>query len=299
MDDHRFDDVDKRAGSANGGSAGQQAVVDPLPVRARVFDGEDVDSYAARLAAANCLTVYQIEHVLRPLGLLTSSTSPRHPDRLQAWRGLGGLHPTAFTTPVEVGRALVISRLLCLGCTHGVPAVGRHARAGWVCLRHRRWIGAEQHRLTDAPEVLRAERRFRGHLAPRGVLVDSLVMLLALKLALLAAPPGPAWHPSRGWEPDPAVYPSQVAWARTLTDPPFLTAIAHPVSAQARLDAVDHVTAHLSADPRWRVKTRLLRLGIGVGQLRPASDVSGAGLPNHADDPVALADVNEVALRLL
>ena len=299
MDDHRSDEDDVPAGSANGGSASLRAVVEPLPVGVRVFDGEDVDSYAARLAAANCLTVYQIEHVLRPLGLLTSSTSPRHPDRLRVWRRLGGLHRAAFTTPVEVGQALVMSRPLCLGCTHRVPAVGRHPRAGWVCLRHRRWIGADQHRLTDAPEVLRAERRFRGHLAPRGVLVDSLVMLLALKLALLAAPPGPGWHPSRGWEPDPAVYPSQVAWARTLTDPSFLTAIAHPVSTQARLDAVDQVTAHLSADPRWRVRTRLLRLGIGLGQLRPASDMSGAGTPNHAVGPVALADVNEVALRLL
>lgn len=174
---------------AGGGSAGRRAALEPLPVRVRVFDGEDVDSYAARLAAANCLTVFQVEHVLRPLGLLTSSTSPRHPDRLQAWRELGGLHPTAFTAPVEVGRALVISRTLCLRCTHGLPAVGRHARAGWVCLRHRRWLGAEQHRLTDAPEVLRAERRFRRRLAPRGVLVDSLVMLLALKLALLPRPP--------------------------------------------------------------------------------------------------------------
>lgn len=84
-----------------------------------------------------------------------------------------------------------------------------------------------------------------------------------------------------------------------MTDPAFLTVIAHPMSTQVRLDAVDHATADLLTDPRWRVRTRLLRLGIGLGQLRPASGVSGAGTPNHAVGGVALADVNEVALRLL
>lgn len=95
------------------------------------------------------------------------------------------------------------------------------------------------------------------------------------------------------------MYPSQVAWAGTLTDPTFLTAIARPVSTQARIVAVDQITAQLSTDQRWRVRTRLLRLGIGLGQLRPAGGASGAGTPNLADGAVALADVNEVALRLL
>ncbi len=179
--------------------------VDPLPVRVRVCDGEDVTSYAARLATANGLTVHDIETALRPRGLLTS-TSPRDSLRLRTWRQLGQLHPNAFTTPNEVRQTWVTSRPLCLAGTRGVPAVGRRANAGWVCLQHRRWLGVPQHDVGVQPDLLQAERRFRRRLVPQGVLFDSPAMLFALELAQLGeltARPRRRRATAQTWEPTP------------------------------------------------------------------------------------------------
>ena len=238
--------------------------VDPLPVRVRVCDGEDVSSYAIRLAAANGLTVRDVETALRPRGLLTS-TSPRDSSRLRVWRQLGQLHPTAFTTPDEVDQTWVTSRPLCLACTRGVVAVGRRADAGWVCLRHHRWLGAQQHDASDQPGLSRAERRLRRHLVPRGVLFDSPAMLFALELAQLGTISTPPSRrraaPRGGWEPTPELYSSQVNWAIVVTEPSFLAALSHPYSARDRIDALARATGALTNEQAWRTRSRLLRLG--------------------------------------
>ena len=259
--------------------------VDPLPVRVRVCDGEDVTSYAARLATANGLTVHDIETALRPRGLLTS-TSPRDSLRLRTWRQLGQLHPNAFTAPYEVEQTWVTSRPLCLACTRGAPVVGRRGNAGWVCLRHRRWFGVPQHDISVRPVLLQAERSFRRRLVPRGVLFDSPAMLFALELARLGeltTPPRRRRTTPHTWEPTPDLYPSQVAWATRLTDPMFLAALSHPYSARTRLDALNVATCDLTDEQAWRTRSRLLRLG----EARRRAWLSAARpmLPGFDDDP--------------
>ena len=161
----------------------------PLPVRTRLYSGEDLLSYAHRLAARNHTTVADLEAAARDRGLLP--TMSRHdPQRLDLWRQLGGLHPSAFTGPTQVNGCWVTSRPLCLACTHGDPAYGRRPGIGLVCLRHHRWLGDTQHTLPGQSPLLAAERSFR-RLAVRGVLIDSPVMIFALDLAQLSVPP--AW----------------------------------------------------------------------------------------------------------
>ena len=259
--------------------------VDPLPVRVRVCDGEDVTSYAARLATANGLTVHDIETALRPRGLLTS-TSPRDSLRLRTWRQLGQLHPSAFTTPDEVNQTWVTSRPLCLACTRGVPAVGRRANAGWVCLRHRRWLGVPQHDVSAQPNLLQAGRSFRRRLLPRGVLFDSPAMLFALELAQLVeltTPPRRRRTTPHTWEPTPDLYAPQVAWAIRLTDPMFLAALSHPYSARTRLDALNVATCDLTDEQAWRTRSRLLRLG--EARRRAWLSTARPMLPGFDDEP--------------
>jgi hypothetical protein len=136
----------------------------------------------------------------------------------------------------------VTTRDLCLRCTRGNPATGRLPHLGWVCLRHRCWTSQPQrpvgqvyhrdgYRLTRrvlSSPVLAAERAFRAHLAPLGVLVDSPLMLFALELAHLTCPTdsSQSWFDER---PDPyrraALYIAQVSWARLLATPRIETAL--------------------------------------------------------------------------
>ena len=248
----------------------ERAGVEALPVRVRLADGEDVTSYAARLAAANALSVHEIETALRPRGLLTS-TSPRQPGRLQTWRELGRLHASAFTAPVEIDQTWVTSRPLCLVCTRGVQAMGRHPGTGWVCLRHRRWLGTPQHDISHLLQVVQAERTFRRRLVPRSVLYDTPAMLFALHLALLSTSPAPGRQIAGRWEPIATRYPAQVDWALTLTDQSFLDALSHPTCVQTRQDAISRATDDLHVDQAWRVRSRLHRLSEVLRRVRTSS----------------------------
>jgi len=159
-----------------------------LPIRVRHYWGESLSSYAVRLAAANHTCIADLEAALVADGRLIDSTAARHPDRLAVWRALGGLHPAAFTEPTHRSGEWVTDRALCLRCCAGHRCHGLLAGVGWVCLRHRRWLGTPQQQLNRRCDPLAAERRYRSHLAGRDVLVDSFAMRFALELAYLTVP---------------------------------------------------------------------------------------------------------------
>ncbi|MET3812629.1 MULTISPECIES: hypothetical protein [Arthrobacter] len=157
--------------------------IQPLPVPTRIFNGEGLISYASRHAARNGTTVEEIERALFEGGAIPKPSHRRTPERLQAWRDLGDLHESAFTTPAKIDGSEVIDRELCLRCTQGSGGTARLPRIGWVCARHCRWLGTTQHDIRALPELIAAERHYRRDLAPRGVLVDSPIMLWARECA--------------------------------------------------------------------------------------------------------------------
>ena len=102
-----------------------------------------------------------------------------------------------------------------------------------------------------------AERRFR-RIAVRGILIDSPVMIFALDLAQLSAPPG--WSGgrlSRFGEVHRELYPEQIAWAQTLTAP-GLPPRPHPRNRVARTPRRDHPSrCPRRSRAQWRVANRL------------------------------------------
>lgn len=159
--------------------------IQPLPVPTRVFGGEGLISYANRHAARNGSSVEEIERALSQAGAMPRSSRRHTPERLQAWRELGALHRRAFTTPPMLDGAEVIDRPLCLRCSNGTGGYGRLPGIGWVCARHRRWLGNPQHDIRALPELVAAERHYRRVLAPRGVLVRSPVMQISRDCAIV------------------------------------------------------------------------------------------------------------------
>ena len=135
----------------------------PLPVATRCYEGEDLASWAARHTARNHTSIYAVEKALRNWGLLHSHAL-RDPERLQRWRQLGDLHPSAFTTPTHLHGAWVTSRDLCSRCTQGHPATGRLPHHGWVCLRHHRWTNPPptHQRQPDSRTPVGRTRRHEG-----------------------------------------------------------------------------------------------------------------------------------------
>lgn len=102
-----------------------------------------------------------------------------HPDRVKAWRQLGGLHLRAFTSPTVIAGEPVLVRPLCRRCSRGERVTGRLPQTGWVCARHRQWNGPHQFNVRLLPELVAAERHFRRVLVPRGVLVNTPAMRVA------------------------------------------------------------------------------------------------------------------------
>lgn len=250
----------------------------PLPVATRCYEGEDLTSWATRHTARNHTTIRAVEKALRHRDLL-HSYALRDPERLERWRRLGNLHPSTFTAPTHIDGIWVTSRDLCLHCTQGNAATGRLPHHGWVCLRHGRWTDPPQHAITSTPGaalddpdidtgqkdqdgrwntsdserprlhaiVFAAERAFRRDLAPRGVLVDSPLMLFALDLAHLArvahSGSGPDSGSGRGLGSEVrrgVTYAGQVRWARSLADPAVRVGLTHP-SLEARGATIDSV----------------------------------------------------------
>ncbi len=202
----------------------------PLPVPTRIYGGEGVSSYARRASERNHSDVQSVEAALRERGLMVSKGRSA-PDRLAAWRHLGNLHESAFTTPQSIAENWVSDRPLCLKCARGNDTYGRSPRVGMVCLRHRRWLGGQQidlHRFTPA---LTAERHFRNRLAARGILYDSPVMMVALDAVLAGIGPSEVQRrrlASMIERTEVLIYPEQVALARFLAGPSFVAVVAEP-----------------------------------------------------------------------
>lgn len=213
-----------------------------LPVPTRCFDGEGFTSYSRRLAAANSVTVAEVERALKSAGH-TISAGKHAEDRKELWRGLGGLHTSAFTTPTEIDGEEVSERQLCMQCCAGVHARGRRPQLGHICLRHRRWCTDDlQTSIADVPELLDAERMFRRVVAPRHVLVDNHAYLIAQECSTAAVPRDVLKDRAHGRTDLPVealAYPETVALTRMLTDPRFLGRVLRTPRRDKRLALVE------------------------------------------------------------
>jgi hypothetical protein len=239
--------------------------IQPLPVPTRIFGGEGLISYASRHAARNGTTVEKIERSLSEVGAFPKPSHRRTPERLQAWRSLGALHESAFATPAVIDGADVIDRTLCLRCTQGSGGTGRLPRIGWVCARHRRWLGTPQHDIRALPELVAAERHYRRVLAPRGVLARSPIMQWARECAITGiAQSDMAERYQRGATSNLNLltYPETIRIARLVTDPGFNTRMLQP-GLRARERHAMSVKASTGFLPRaednesWRVAHRI------------------------------------------
>lgn len=237
----------------------------PLPVRTRLYHGENLDSYVRRHAARNFCMPSDVERALRERGAVLSRHR-RNPDRLQAWRDLGGLRADAFIAPEHVLDQEVTERALCLRCTKGELARGRLVGVGLVCVRHRQWLGSPQIDLHGYYPALAAERHFRRHLGPRDVLHDSLPMLIGRECASPGIV-GPNEIARRRDEfgiddVDALTYPEQVNVARLLASPGFLGAATDPDTEAAQRSALvarqveNVIPARDDGDP-WRATNRV------------------------------------------
>ena len=236
-----------------------------LPVRTRVFHGENLDSYSQRHADRNFCRPSDVDRALRERGVV-SSKNRRDPDRLQAWRDLGGLRTDSFTSPDYVLDQEVTERALCLRCTRGESARGRLPGAGLVCVRHRRWLGSPQIDLHGYLPALAAERHFRRHLAARDVLHDSLPMLIGRECvspAIIGSNEIDRRRNAFGIDAvDTLTYPEQVKIARLLCSPAFLRAATDPDADSAQRSSlvtreVEKIIPARHGADSWRATSRV------------------------------------------
>lgn len=219
-----------------------------LPVPSRYFAGESLNSYNRRLSSANTTTVADIERALKSAGH-TISAGRHAEDRKALWRILGGLPPSAFTTPTELDGEEVVERQLCLQCCSGHMARGRLPTVGHICLRHKRWFtDAVQVSVEGMPELLAAERVFRRVLSPRRVLVDNHAYLLAQECSTAAIPRSVLNDRASARSAVPVealAYPETVGLARLLTDSAFLGEVLHTRAAEDRFGVVETAVSSL------------------------------------------------------
>lgn len=239
--------------------------VAPLPVRTRLFHGENLDSYTRRHAARNFCTPADVDRALRERGVI-SSKNRRDPDRLQAWRDLGRLRDGAFSSPDNVLDQEVTERTLCLRCTTGEPARGKLTGIGLVCARHRQWLGSPQVDLHGYFPALAAERHFRRHLASRKVLHDSLPMLIGRECAspaIIGASEIDRRRDEFGVDVvDALTYPEQVRIARLLCSRGFLVSATDPDTDSAWRSslvaiAVEKIIPAREDADAWRATNRV------------------------------------------
>ncbi|MDV3245717.1 hypothetical protein K7Z54_23810 [Mycobacterium avium subsp. hominissuis] len=257
----------------------------PLPVPTRVYAGEGVVSYSHRHAARNHSQPGEIETGLRQRGIRLRRAHAAA-ERVEAWRQLGNLNPSAFTTATTVNGDPVTDRRLCLRCTQGNLAIGRLPRVGLVCLRHKRWIGSSpQVDLHAYVAVLTAERNFRNHLAARGVLFDSFAMELGRACADPVFIGGQEIERRRqqtGIDTVAAlVYPEQIKFARMLTSSMFLEYVTNPArQASERRAQITREAAKIlpvwDDSESWRVTERIWDVARRLTQLRRESLLWGA-----------------------
>lgn len=206
-------------------------VFNPLPVPTRLAGGEGVFTYAQRHARRNFSSVKNIEGAVREQGYPLRNARLA-PERLDLWRQLGDLHPSAFTVPQTIAGQWVSDRPLCLRCAGGAEAHGRLPLVGNVCLRHRRWIGdGPQADVRSVRTVVEAERRFRKRLALALVLYDSPAMLVSKEAAVAALSPAQIEERAHSWGTDRLevlVYPEQVRLASVLASPAIMRVATDP-----------------------------------------------------------------------
>lgn len=262
-------------------------MVQPLPVPTRIYGGEGVVSYSHRHAARNHSQASHIEAGVREHGIRLGRARKGHsaPERLDVWRQLGNLHPSAFTAPTRINGDPVSDRQLCLRCTRGDPATGRLPHVGLVCLRHKRWLGSSpQICLHTYTAALAAERHFRNRLAVRGVLFDSYAMELGRECAnplFIGTQEIERRRQQTGIDTVAAlVYPEQVRFARMLTSPTFLEHVTDP--AREALDRHARVAQEVTKilpvwddTESWRVTERIWDVARRLTQLRRDSLVWG------------------------
>ncbi|MFC3479405.1 hypothetical protein ACFOLD_02095 [Kocuria carniphila] len=244
---------------------------DALPVPTRLVGGEGVSTYASRHAMRNFSNVKDIEGAVREQGYPLSNARSA-PERLALWRQLGNLRDLAFTEPQVVTGNWVVERSLCGRCMpHLEDGIGRMPRVGWVCLKHKRWIGTPQADLTNFGEALVAERHWRGRLAPRGVVVDSSLLLLAeeaatvgISKAVLEERAERVQHPSPGL----LVYPETVGLARLLSRRSLLDSVLGEAPSPWKRALVEReVRAILPDAPdaeNWRALARVWDLVLNL-----------------------------------
>lgn len=266
--------------------------IQPLPVPTRIFGGEGLISYASRHAARNGTTVEEIERSLHEAGAIPKPSHRRTPERLQAWRGLGALHESAFATPALIDGAEVTDRELCLRCTCGAGAIGRTPRIGWVCARHRRWLGIPQHDIRALPELVTAERHYRRVLAPRGVFVRSSIMQWAREAAIAGIGRTVVVERHRRGatsNQNLLVYPETVKIARLVTNPGFNNRMLLPgLRSRDRhalsVKAASELFPESADDESWRAAHRITAMFNTIAreiEKNPSRTlaVSGSGTP--------------------
>lgn len=260
----------------------------PLPISTRAFGGEGVDTYSRRLAARNHTDNKAIEHALHGRGLLPSKAA-NSPARLQAWRDLGGLHQSVFTTPQESNGGWITDRDLCVRCCQGQSAHGRLPQAGFVCLRHRRWIGVRQRAVDQFPEALSAERHFRNHLSPKGIFFDAFAMQLGLDCSAAGICRAQLSQRSRKTGIEDLkilLYPERVAFARLVSQREFLDVVAdrateHKQRHAVIQSAVRAILPDAANGQAWRAVARIWTISEGLAGLN-AQGSRHVGYP--ADD---------------
>ncbi|NGN63175.1 hypothetical protein G5C51_04535 [Streptomyces sp. A7024] len=163
-----------------------------LPCTARPFHDETVNSYLARLAAANHLRIEELREHLgvrmlkkTPMGKLleplsTLSGYPVHNLRLAMPEFITEQYtdePGCIERPAT-SRHRALKRPACRRCTRAMgitePVTCWTTHDRNVCLRHRLWIGEGCHRIDDQadlrrlPRVCRAQRHHRNLLVRHG-----------------------------------------------------------------------------------------------------------------------------------
>lgn len=237
-----------------------------LPVRVGCFQGEGLISYARRAAAANHLTVEDVESALRSQGYVFPQRRESE-ERRNIWRILGGLHSSAFTETEQDVTVPLSYRQLCAKCSAGQPATGLlSAIGGDVCLRHRRWLGdGVQVDVSGAPEFLTAERTFHRVLMGRGLSLGSVVFMncRGIGQCLPEHVVQSRLQRLRLREAGTELlgYPETVALAVMLTNDAFLDQVLSPARPESRRAFLDQRTAAavhpMELVESWRIRNVL------------------------------------------
>lgn len=261
----------------------------PLPVRVRCFHGEGLISYAQRAAAANHLTIKDVESALRFQGYEFPNRRDSE-ERQRLWRSLGNLHSSAFTESEPDDTIPLSYRRLCTKCSAGQEVNGLvSAVGGDVCLRHRRWVGDElQMDVSGAPEFLAAERTFRRVLMKRGVSLGSVVLMNSRSIGL-CLPEHVAQSRLHRLGLHEALkvilgYPETIAIATMLTDDAFLDQVLSPARPEARQEFLDESIADV-VRPMELVESWRIRNVLWNSLKRDYEHLTSARLRGVAPDP--------------